>query len=448
MLETLLPWLDIITACWLAIWAACAISRLCSGQILSVNFVIPAHFLFFGLPLALDQFAGLPLLTNWPGFAAAIQDPSSCLAYDAYMALCPVLIWLIGRPKKTMAGAGAWKISSRYRPLLIVTLLAPPVALAFAPNPALYLPYASILNNPFTPDEEQFHALLSSLILLSVFGAGGLLLSARHAGVTLAALSPFLLFGIWLNGKRSIVVITILVVGAAVLPRIRRRYGLFPAIAIAGLFGLSFGIYSYTYQTQYRTLAVIDDSAVYQNTRLDFGRDLVTKMVLMHELNRPDLSILEYRGQSLLFNIVAYIPRELWQDKPWPYSVYATAAALHIKASNIGWGITSSWLDECVANLGWIGVLVAPSTLGLICSIGDRSSDAVLKIMTIAVTLLLLTVHFAAWSPLGYCWMASLWMQKRARTVKLQNRRYTQSASWGALHSQSPDPQLLLPGEV
>src|SRR4051812_36192716 len=117
MLETILPWLDIFTAAWLFIWAFYAVARLCRGQILSVNFVIPVHFLFFGLPVALDHLAGLPLLTNWPGFAAAIQDPVSCLIYDIYMALCPLLIWSLGRPTGTAHTAtGSWRISAKYKP--------------------------------------------------------------------------------------------------------------------------------------------------------------------------------------------------------------------------------------------------------------------------------------------------------------------------------------------
>jgi len=92
------------------------------------------------------------------------------------MAICPVLIWLLGRSRETtLSDAGSWKISSKYKPLFIATLPAPAVALIFAPNPGLYWQYASILNNSFTVDEQQFHALLSSLILLTVFGAGGLL---------------------------------------------------------------------------------------------------------------------------------------------------------------------------------------------------------------------------------------------------------------------------------
>jgi hypothetical protein len=159
-------------------------------------------------------------------------------------------------------------------------------------------------------------------------------------------------------------------------------------------------------------------------------------MVLMYELNRPDLSILEYRGQSLLFNAVAFISRERWQDKPWPHSVYVTAAALRIKANYIGWGVTTSWLDECVANLGWIGVLLAPLSIGLICRIGDGSGDAVLKIMTIAVTLLLLTVQFAAWSPLGYCWLIGLWMQNRSGARQLHMQSHARIDNFYSLLNQ------------
>jgi len=60
-------------------------------------------------------------------------------------------------------------------------------------------------------------------------------------------------------------------------------------------------------------------------------------------------------------------------------------------------------------------------------------ATAVLKIMTIAVTLLLLTVQFPAWSPLGYCWLAALWMQNRGAGKSYAMRR----AGVEALYSPS-----------
>src|ERR1700676_1087762 len=149
MLETILPWLDVFTALWLAAWTARALLRLCSGEIGSVYFVIPVHFFFFGLPLALDHLFGLPLLANWPGFAAAIQDPRSCLVYDAYMAFCPVVIWFFGRPREnrlSKPGVAIRSVSEKYKPLLIAIVISPLVALCFAPNLSLYSDYASVLN--------------------------------------------------------------------------------------------------------------------------------------------------------------------------------------------------------------------------------------------------------------------------------------------------------------
>jgi hypothetical protein len=421
-METLLPWLDGFTVLWLAAWTARAVWRLYSGEICSVYFVIPAHFFFFGLPLALDHIFDPLLLTNWPGFAAAVQDWPTGLTYDVYMSFCPVVMWLFGRPRQDgLRKSAVTSISERHKPLLIAITISPVIALCFAPNPAVYYEYASVLSQ-HTASQQQFHSLLGSLILLSIFAAAGLLFSARNAGATFVALAPVLFAGIWLNGKRSIVIIAMLVIGAAVMARMRRRLGPSRIIVAAVILGSGFALYSYAYQARYRTLETLDFNSSYKNVRLDYGRDLVTKLVLMHELSRAGQPILEYRGQSFLFNLVMFVPREDWPEKPWTYATYATAAALHLKPIYIGWGITTSWFDECVANLGWIGVLVAPLSIGLVCRAGDWSGDPVLKVLTIAVTLLLLTVHFAAWYPLGYFWVAALYLansQGRTRRVRL-----------------------------
>jgi hypothetical protein len=92
--------------------------------------------------------------------------------------------------------------------------------------------------------------------------------------------------------------------------------------------------------------------------------------------------------------------------------VYATSAVFAQRANWIGWGITTSWIDECVANLGWIGIVAAPLSLGLICRAGDRFGDPVLKILTIAVAMLLIAVQFAAWYPVGCFWLFALYQAK------------------------------------
>jgi hypothetical protein len=409
---------------WLAAWTARSVLRLCHGEIYSVYFVIFGQFIFFGIPLALDHITAPPLLTQWPGYAAAVQDPLSCFIFDVYMAFCPVLLWHFGRPKGKYIRSGSleWSVHERHKPLLIGTLLLPAVAMLFAPNRAIYSTYASSLTGSFTKSETEFHTLLGHLILLSVFAAGGLMICAKNAGVMLAALSPSLLGGIWVNGKRSIVIITVLVIGTAVFPRLRRHLGTSLLTFCTVLFGICFFAYSYAYQAQFRPRDTLDFSSSYENIRLDYGRDFLTKMVIMHELNAPQISMLEYRGESFLFDAVMFVSRDWWPEKPWPYAVYATAAALRIKATFIGWSVTTSWLEECIANLGWVGMLVAPLSLAAVCRAGDRRGDPFLKVLTIAVTLLLLTVQIAAWFPLGFLWCAALWMRRRAEQSEHRTR--------------------------
>jgi hypothetical protein len=107
-----------------------------------------------------------------------------------------------------------------------------------------------------------------------------------------------------------------------------------------------------------------------------------------------------------------YVPRALWPEKPYPYAVYFTSALFLIPPQSLGWGMTTSWLEEAIANFSWFGFLLGPLVPALICRIGDSRQNVIAGSLTILVSSLFLAVQLAAFAPLFILWIASVLLSR------------------------------------
>lgn len=86
-----------------------------------------------------------------------------------------------------------------------------------------------------------------------------------------------------------------------------------------------------------------------------FSRVLDFKFVIYSLLHPDTIQILEYPGQSLLFDVLFFVPRAIWSNKPYPFGVYYTAAWNNQAVVGVTSKYLTSWFAEAVANLSWIG---------------------------------------------------------------------------------------------
>lgn len=401
---------DTVTLVVLTGWLAFVAWRITKGDRHVVIFPIMIFYAFFALPVALDLIAGEPKYVFFPGLQQARDDEVASVVYNVYLILIPTIMWWVGRAhalgRRTQIAAnmisGTWMTRVFY-----IVLLAPLIVLARAPQPALYAQYGAALHASFYGSREvqQYHGIITFASFLSVLGAFALLLSRpRLTPSFVVAIAVAMLPAVWLQGKRALVALALFVVLYAIWQRRLVRPRQMVATIVVALVSLT--VYSALYQSAMREHGAADIR--YDSWRLDYGRDGVGKLAIFCELHPESGQILEYRGQSLLFDLALLIPRDLWPDKPWSYPTYVTFAALGAPVSSINWGLTTSWLDELIANCGWLGMIIAPLSLGLLCRIGDALNDDVVKGLTALLASLLLVVHFGLIFPVAYLWLGAV----------------------------------------
>ena len=164
---------------------------------------------------------------------------------------------------------------------------------------------------------------------------------------------PILTFACLLNGKRTSVFMC--VVGLLMILIV--KHVIKKKVTLILIVGISLSLLA-IYVSFYND-SVTEEADAYLSYRINYGRDDTLKMTIYSELY--DDGILEYRGQTLLYYLTFYIPRNVWNTKPYPYATYLTAYLCNLgEVRNLGWNMTTSIFDEFLSNFGWLGLLLVP----------------------------------------------------------------------------------------
>ena len=409
---------DLAACLWLGYLAARALVEIASRRPRTIYFPLITLFLFFGVPLALDVAAGLPDYSLlFPGIDAAMRDRPTSLLYCVTISTAGAILWF-GRPRHPPAWlqrTGFTQLQLRWyvRAAAWAALLLPFIAVVASPEPRLYLSYAAIILDETTGALATSHGLVSTATMASLAGYCILMLSARRLLFSFSAMLPFLFGSAWVNGKRYFIAYLL---AATVYVLWRRGVASGRRLAlIMLLFAASQAIFSQVYQSAVRNVSGATSSAseIYLGARADYGRDHVVKLALFSELHPERPPVLEYRGQSVLFTLTMYVPREMWPEKPLPYAQYVTSAAFETAPQMWGWGLTTSIIDEAINNFGLLGIVLGPLVLVVICRLGDGATSQFAGMFTGPIACALLVVEVPAFGALFVTWVAAIAWEHR-----------------------------------
>lgn len=401
---------------WLTLVTLFSVHRLFMGNRQTVLVVIVAHWGFNGLPLLWDMIAGTPIYSH-VNFARSATNPTTNLLHLLYVGMVPLILAFAGLPWRrctstpslddsdtSVAGPGAPFIA------LYSLMVLPLVLSLLSPEPSLYLRYGFVADEDLTLPLQvsNFHAFVSIASILAVTIAAALLTSRERCLQQWLITLPWALIAIYLMGKRAIIALYLILLIQRLWDLSIMRGARIPIYL--GIFALVFILASASYQSLVRNSgpSQLTPERYYENFRLDYGRDHMVRTAIFAELH--DERITAYRGQSTLFNLTAFVPRSWWPEKPYPYAVYMTAYALDIRPTVLGWGFTTSILDEAIVEFGWFGMLLGPLSLGFLCRLNDRNRTTLFSSMGYIICVLFLAVQLSAFFVLFLAWLAgSLW---------------------------------------
>lgn len=395
----------------LLLLALAAGRRILQGERNGALFLLLVHFVFNGISLLLDVVHGKPRFTEWVGLRLGTHgDPRVDVLYPLYMLLCGVLWYAArGRPVAALPLHEGSLVPASRRALVLATgsvfVVAPLAVLLIAPDRSAYAQYAGAVSGRGSEAAREFHAWLALSTLLALAAAGMVLAAARSAASAFVALGPFVAVAVYLNGKRHAFAFA-LVLAVLVL---WLRGALRGARLVAAVLGATMVMAAFTvaYHVTFKPVGSSPDE-LYEGLRIDYSRDHTIRTALYAELHPEQVKVLEYRGQSFLFDATFLVPRSIWPDKPYPYAQYMTSAVLDSEPRMWGWGLTTSLLDEAIANLGWAGLLFGPLLLLGVVRSSDASGSAFVSCAGTFIGCGLLVVEFAAFGTLALLWLGAM----------------------------------------
>lgn len=383
-------------------------------ELKAIYIVLFLFQIIFVIPIAFEFILGPQDFTRHsPGYQLAIEDALTNIIYSLFTVIVSISFYILGKRKmKTNIGfddiketLSKIKINRVLFILCSLLMFIPIVLLIFSPSPEKYLfEYAYFQRIPESVSEMEslYHntimryAGVASLVFIVITR----FFSKNDLFSSIVIYSAALVTGI-LNGKRTLFAWIILaILGIDILKSPRGKFP-FNKVFLNGAIILGYFIgYAYLVDKTTDNLSSID------NLRLYFFRDFDVKFTIYSLINPNDINIIDYWGQSFLYNLTMFIPRDFWANKPYPYDIYVTAATLGYPTGTlVGWSFQTSFFGESLTNLGWFGIPFSIYVYKKIIEISERSRNPIIIALCIFIIVQSFMNHFGTFVVYFSLWL-------------------------------------------
>lgn len=363
-------------------------------------------FSIFILPLFLDIIFSAPAYYKFPGFSASQDNFLISLIYDFFVISISYFNYIFRG--KEVINISLNNNLNKIDIFLFLISIVPVLIFIFSPDKSIYMVYGGDALREYSEITGKFHGYLNISTFLSVIFLAYLVIkNYKKNPILLVLFFLLVVFDFWVNGKRTIVLVFLFFLALFLILKERSLKSFIFIIFLS----IIFGFYSNWYQSTVRDFGdKVTFEENYENIRVDFFRDQRLKMAIYAELNPHLMKILPNRGDSFLFSTTFFIPRDYWENKPYPYAQYFTSAMFYQEPKLWGWAMTTSIYDEVVANIGFLGLLTIQFLVFLFFKFVMRFNSNNFKIFSIFLFLILMMVQIVAFMFAYFIWF--LWLLK------------------------------------
>lgn len=287
----------------------------------------------------------------------ALNDHNVAIVYDFVISI--VISWLYYKSKEKdstfnyyfnkIRGGGKGSFISY---LALIVIFLPAVAVFISPNPSVYLIWAYSYIGDMSIIEEDYHStVVIPCLQLSMFAVIAYYYLKRGKSIIVYLAIAMIT---WISFKRTnlaFLCIMVLLIDY-MIGKYKNRFSLFIRKSIIML------VICGTYFVAYSNYTGKNTGSEYGSYTMYFSRHYSVKTALYDQMNGNKM--LNYRGQTILFDLFFYVPRTLWKDKPAMYSKYFTSYA----KGNVGdYHVSTNYYvniwSEFISNFHLFGVFLA-----------------------------------------------------------------------------------------
>lgn len=402
----MLSWLVILIC---SVFFALSLKRVFSGVFSTLHLGAIVFFVMQVVPLLVESIWGYDdLIFLLKNMYYASQDQGVHIIYCMFVVVTMALLWYGGeyfcRAREDIVEEEKYFQANIYLfVFLLLGILSPAIALIGAPDPSIYLTFARFYKLEFNPFDPSYLYYMAVVRFVLYFGFLSIVLLYFFNDDRNKIYNFFVYFGIalvtWIEGKRSLIVFSFLAIVA--IDVLRNRYAdkkTFFAIKTIG-FALISVIFFIVYKEYTGKDVEMDFLSQYNQY---YSRMACVKTSIYSALYNQ--AILQYPGQSFVYDIFFFVPRGLWPDKPAMFVKYFTAYAVNRKNIDfLSWNLITNMWCEFIANIGIWGYFMGLLLVSIIAKIADFVNNIFVRMWGMIFIALYFTFGFEHVVTIVFC---------------------------------------------
>lgn len=388
---------DVCTFVFLTIIIFFLITRILKGNYNLFYIIIILVYIMQVLPIFVSLFGSLEKMEIlYPYMYLALTDDKVAIVYNLFITLfILVLLWNSNKKKiEINLDNNVLNKLSKVKYIIFICLLCLLFAIMLAPDPSIYLKFSYFYTNhvDVLDDIYLYHINIINNII-SVLFVLTILYYCSNDKKSPIFIYMIVFFISWLNGKRTLltfILITMLVIDFIKSNKDKRKIKkvIYKSIFYMIILIIYFNVYNNI--TQKTSFA---DAYLYYSTY--FSRMCNVKVSIYDKIYSNKM--ISYWGESVLYDILFFIPRNLWENKPYPFYRYFTSYVFtgeynnFIKSSNFQTNIISEYVSNFGILGGFIFSLIFIST---IVKISEESKNNIILFSGMIFLILYLTYGY------------------------------------------------------
>ena len=364
-----------------------AVTKIYHGRYSMLHFCVLIFYAMQVLPIFVSLFGKLDKIQLYYEYMYyAMIDDSVAYIYDLF-AIAGMLILSYNADKlskySNVSVLSNFKLGAKRQYIVAmaaICMVLPLFGIILAPHPQVYLKFSYFYMNEYSNTGVDYLYHRTIMKILTYISFAGMMVFYYLAKRNKKLYTYLVLILVtWVNGKRTLMVFMIagiLVIDFLKWDKHSRRY-INRLIWKAIFFGIIIVGYYLFYNDKTGKSNFADDYLLYATY---FSRMSNVKVSIYDLLNQGKM--LQYPCQTLIYNLIFYIPRVLWEGKPYPYYKYFTSYVYYGVSNKVVPNMqfqVNIW-SEFISNMGISGYVAALYLVIWIVKKSEKSSNSIIML--------------------------------------------------------------------
>ena len=364
-----------------------AVTKIYHGRYSMLHFCVLIFYAMQVLPIFVSLFGKLDKIQLYYEYMYyAMIDDSVAYIYDLF-AIAGMLILSYNADKlskySNVSVLSNFKLGVKRQYIVAmaaICMVLPLFGIILAPHPQVYLKFSYFYMNEYSNTGVDYLYHRTIMKILTYISFAGMMVFYYLAKRNKKLYTYLVLILVtWVNGKRTLMVFMIagiLVIDFLKWDKHSRRY-INRLIWKAIFFGIIIVGYYLFYNDKTGKSNFADDYLLYATY---FSRMSNVKVSIYDLLNQGKM--LQYPCQTLLYNLLFFIPRVLWKGKPYPYYKYFTSYVYYGVSNKVVPNMqfqVNIW-SEFISNMGIFGYVTALYLVIWIVKKSEKSSNSIIML--------------------------------------------------------------------